>query len=351
MVLKKDAKTKRLTRKEALALLKNAPLLELGQMADDVRSKLHRKNIVTFVVDRNINYTNICVNQCGFCAFYRMKDHPEGYLLSHDEIFRKIDETIKMGGTQILLQGGLHPNLTIEYFEDLFRSIKARFHVHLHAMSAPEIIFISKQSGLSQAAALARLKAAGLGSIPGAGAEILSDRVRELISPRKINSSEWLGLMEEAHRQDIRSTATMMFGSGEGLKDIVDHLNAIRRLQDRTGGFTAFIPWTFQPANTKIDVKPTSGVEYLRVLALSRIYLDNIPNIQASWVTQGIKMMEVSLRFGANDMGSTMIEENVVAAAGVRYRASKDQLIRAAQNAGFKAAQRDTFYRILRRWF
>jgi len=346
----KSAKTKRLTKQDALVLLKNVPLLELGQMADDIRGRLHRKRTVTFVVDRNINYTNICVNQCGFCAFYRTKDQPDGYLLSSDEIFSKIAETIEMGGTQILMQGGLHPDLTIEYFEDLFQSIKARFNIHLHAMSAPEILFIAKQSKLSPAAALARLKAAGLGSIPGAGAEILSDRIRKVISPRKIKTSEWLGLMEEAHRQGIRSTATMMFGSGEGLEDIVEHLYVIRKLQDKTGGFTAFIPWTFQPDNTKINVKPTTGVEYLRVLALSRIYLDNIPNIQASWVTQGIKMMEVSLRFGANDMGSTMIEENVVAAAGVHYRASKEQLIRAAQNAGFKVAQRDTFYRILRRF-
>ena len=346
----KPAKTKRLTKRKALTLLKNAPFLELGQMADEVRRRLHRKNIVTFVVDRNINYTNICVNECRFCAFYRTKDQSESYLLSHDEIFRKIDETIEKGGTQILLQGGLHPDLSIEYFEDLFRSIKARFNVHLHALSAPEIFFIAQQSGLSSAVTLARLKAAGLGSIPGAGAEILSDRVREVISPRKIKSSEWLGLMKEAHRQGIRSTATMMFGSGEGLDDIVEHLDAIRRLQDKTGGFTAFIPWTFQPNHTKINVKPASGVEYLRVLALSRIYLDNIANIQASWVTQGIRMMEVALRFGANDLGSTMIEENVVAAAGVHYRVSKEELIRAAKNAGFKVAQRDTFYRTLRQF-
>lgn len=350
MVVSKSAKTKRLTKSKAFTLLKNAPLLELGQMADGLRRRLHKKNTVTFIVDRNINYTNICINQCKFCAFYRTKNHSEGYLLRQDDIFRKIDETIKLGGTQILLQGGLHPDLTIEYFEDLFRSIKARFNINLHAMSAPEILFLAKQSGLSTTATLARLKAAGLGSIPGAGAEILSDRIREVISPRKIKTLEWLDLMEEAHRQGIRSTATMMFGSGEKMEDIVEHLDAIRRLQDKTGGFTAFIPWTFQPANTKINVKPATGVEYLRVLAISRLYLDNISNVQASWVTQGIKMMEVSLRFGANDMGSTMIEENVVAAAGVHYRASKEQLIRAAQNAGFNAAQRDTFYRILRRF-
>jgi cyclic dehypoxanthinyl futalosine synthase len=341
---------KRLTRKEAIALLKNAPLLELGRMADDARRRRHSGKTVTFVIDRNINYTNICINRCRFCAYFRDAGHPESYLLSRDEIFGKIAETVALGGTQILLQGGLHPDLNIEYFEDLFRAIKSRFDINLHALSAPEIFFIAKQSGLSVPKTLARLKAAGLGSIPGAGAEILSDRVREAISPKKIKTAQWLGVMEAAHRQGIRSTATMMFGSGEEPDDIIAHLDAIRRLQDRTGGFTAFIPWTFQPSNTDIDIRPATGADYLRVLALSRVYLDNMANIQASWVTQGIKMAELSLRFGANDLGSTMIEENVVAAAGVSYRVSMEELVEAAHNAGFRAAQRDTFYKIIKRF-
>lgn len=342
--------TVRITRKEALALLKNAPLLELGRMADDARRRRHSGKTVTFVIDRNINFTNICINRCRFCAYFRDAGHPESYLLSHEAIFDKIAETVALGGTQILLQGGLHPDLNIEYFEDLFRAIKSRFDINLHALSAPEIFYIARQSGLSVPKALARLKAAGLGSIPGAGAEILSDRVREAISPNKIKTAQWLGVMEAAHKQGIRSTATMMFGSGEGPDDIIAHLDAIRRLQDRTGGFTAFIPWTFQPSNTDIDIRPATGADYLRVLALSRVYLDNIANIQASWVTQGIKMAELSLRFGANDLGSTMIEENVVAAAGVSYRVSMEELVEAAHNAGFRAAQRDTFYKIIKRF-
>lgn len=342
--------TGRITRKEALSLLKNAPLLELGRMADDARKRRHSGKTVTFVIDRNINYTNICINRCRFCAYFRDAGHPESYLLSHEAIFDKIAETVALGGTQILLQGGLHPDLNIEYFEELFRAIKSRFDINLHALSAPEIFYIAKQSGLSVPKALARLKAAGLGSIPGAGAEILSDRVREAISPNKIKTAQWLGVMEAAHKQGIRSTATMMFGSGEGPDDIIAHLDAIRKLQDRTGGFTAFIPWTFQPSNTDIDIRPATGADYLRVLALSRVYLDNIANIQASWVTQGIKMAELSLRFGANDLGSTMIEENVVAAAGVSYRVSMEELVEAAHNAGFRAAQRDTFYKIIKRF-
>jgi len=337
----------RLDRREALRLLKKAPLLELGRMADQTRKRMHRRKIATFVIDRNINYTNICVNRCRFCAFYRTPEHPESYLLSREEIFNKIEETLELGGTQILMQGGLHPELHIEFFEDLFSDIKSRYDIHLHALSAPEVVHIAKQSGLSLRMALVRLKAAGLGSIPGAGAEILSDRVREAISPRKIKSSEWLEVMRTAHSLGIPSTATMMFGSGEKPEDIVSHLSALRNLQDRTGGFTAFIPWSFQPDNTDIHVSPASGVEYLRVLALSRIFLDNIPNIQASWVTQGIKMAELALRFGANDLGSTMIEENVVAAAGVSYRVALPELLRAARNAGFTPARRNTFYKLL----
>jgi len=339
--------TKRINRREALRLLKEAPLLELGKMADETRRRLHRSHTVTYIIDRNINYSNVCINQCRFCAFYRPLNHPESYLLDRDTLFRKIEETLALGGTQILLQGGLHPDLSIEYFETLFRDIRGRFPIHLHALSAPEIHHLARQSGLSIRKTLERLKDAGLGSIPGAGAEILSDAVRREISPRKIRTSQWINVMRTAHRLGLRSTATMMFGSLEGGRDIVEHLDVVRRLQDETDGFTAFIPWSFQPGNTEINLRGTSGVDYLRILALSRVYLDNIPNIQASWVTQGIRMAEVSLRFGANDLGSTMIEENVVAAAGVSYRVSIEQILRAARHAGFRPARRDTFYNIL----
>ena len=341
------AKAGRVSRRTALRLLKDAPLLEIGEMADEVRRRLHRSGLVTFIIDRNINYTNVCVNQCRFCAFYRPEGHEESYLLDRDALFRKIEETLELGGTQILLQGGLHPGLSLEYFTDLFREIRERYPIHLHALSAPEIHDLARKSGLTLKRVIERLKEAGLGSIPGAGAEVLSDRVREAISPRKIRTSEWLGVMRTAHRVGLRSTATMMFGSLESFEDIIEHLEAIRKLQDATGGFTAFIPWSFQPGNTQLERSPASGVDYLRVLALSRLYLDNVKNIQASWVTQGIRMAEVSLRFGANDLGSTMIEENVVAAAGVSYRVSIAEILGAARNAGFRPARRDTFYNVL----
>jgi len=338
---------KRVDRRLALKLLKETSLLDVGEMADDMRRRIHGSGPVTFIIDRNINYTNVCVNQCRFCAFFRPEGHEESYLLDPGTLFRKIEETLDLGGTQILLQGGLHPGLGLEYFENLFREIKSRYPIHLHALSAPEIHDLSRKSGLPLRTVLERLKAAGLGSIPGAGAEILSDRVREMISPKKIRTSEWINVMRTAHRAGLRSTATMMFGSLESPEDIVNHLHAIRKLQDQTGGFTAFIPWSFQPGNTQIERSTASGVEYLRVLAVSRLYLDNIRNLQASWVTQGIRMAEVSLRFGANDLGSTMIEENVVAAAGVSYRVSIDEIVGAARNAGFKPARRDTFYNVI----
>ncbi|MCX5717011.1 MAG: dehypoxanthine futalosine cyclase [Nitrospirae bacterium] len=356
-------KDKRITKKEGLELLKNSGLLELGQRADKIRAKLHPEKTGTFIVDRNINYTNICINKCTFCAFWRDKEDKDSYILSEDELFKKIEETIKLGGTQILIQGGLHPDFNIEYYISLLKSIKSRFDINVHGFSPPEICYIADKSDLTINEALRILKGAGLDSIPGGGAEILSDRVREILSPRKIKSSSWLKVMEEAHRLGMRTTATMMFGSVEKPEDIIEHLDAIRTLQDRTGGFTAFIPWTFQPKNTelvkseKLKVKSensslfaATAVEYLRVLALSRIYLDNIRNIQASWVTQGLKIAEVALRFGANDFGSTMIEENVVASAGVSYRVSKEDIIRAIKNAGFTPAQRDTYYNIIKRF-
>lgn len=358
----------RITKRQALSMLKSADLLELGEFADEVRKGLHPEGIVTFVVDRNINYTNICINKCRFCAFWRDEDDTDAYLLDKDTIFRKIEETMNLGGTQILIQGGLHPSLGIDYYVDLLSSIKKRFDINIHGFSPPEIAYIADSSDITVREALIILRSAGLDSVPGGGAEILSDRVREIVSPRKIGSSRWLKVMENAHLLGMRTTATMMFGSIETHEDIVTHLDVIRQLQDRTGGFTAFIPWSFQPGNTELGqkakgkrqnlelgtqnskVSPATAVDYLKVLSLSRIYLDNIENIQASWVTQGLKLAQVALRFGANDFGSTMIEENVVAAAGVSYLVTKNDIVGAIKSAGFVPAQRDTYYRILRKY-
>lgn len=353
-------------------MLKHADLLDLGSRADEIRRELHPGRIVTFVVDRNINYTNICINQCRFCAFWRDEDAPDAYLLDKETLFSKIEETVALGGTQILIQGGLHPSLDIAYYIDLLQSIKRRFDINIHGFSPPEICYIADSADLTLRETLSLLREAGLDSVPGGGAEILSDRVREIVSPKKIRSSRWLSVMEHAHRLGMRTTATMMFGGIEEPEDIIDHLDSIRNLQDRTGGFTAFIPWSFQPGNTELgetfNVKgekignaaklksplskfhPATAVEYLKVLALSRIYLDNIENIQASWVTQGLKLAQVSLRFGANDFGSTMIEENVVASAGCSYRVSKEEIVSAIKSAGFRPAQRDTYYSLLKRF-
>jgi cyclic dehypoxanthinyl futalosine synthase len=352
-------KTNRLTKEEGLRLLKKADLLDLGRMADGISKSLHPEGIVTFIIDRNINYTNICINRCRFCAFWRDEDDPEAYLLEKDELLKKIEETIQLGGIQILLQGGLNPRLDIGYFLNLLREIKNRFDINMHGFSPPEICFMADRANLTIRETLQLLRDAGLDSIPGGGAEILSDRVREIISPKKIKSKRWLKVMEEAHRLGMKTTATMMFGSVEKAEDIIEHLNAIRSLQDKTGGFTAFIPWSFQPGNTELSkyasrithhvsrIYPATAVEYLRILAISRIYLDNINNIQASWVTQGLKLAQVALRFGANDFGSTMIEENVVASTGVSYRVSKEDIIRAIKDASFRPAQRNTYYKIV----
>lgn len=366
----------RINREEGIELLEKADLLTLGKMANNIREKLHPENRVTFVVDRNINYTNICINRCGFCAFYRDEDAEDAYILTKNEIFRKIEETLALGGTQILLQGGLHPSLAIDYFYDLLTSIKSKFPIHIHAFSPPEIIHIARLSDLTIKETLKILRSAGLDSIPGGGAEILVDRVRGIISPRKIKTEEWLGVMEKAHSIGIPTTATMMFGSVERKDDIVEHLLRLRDIQGRTGGFTAFIPWTFQPLNTELSRRqnpplpsdnppifppslregwgdeginrfPATGVEYLKVLALSRIILDNFSNIQVSWVTQGPKMAQVALKFGANDFGSTMIEENVVSAAGASYRITKEEIIEIIKDAGYIPAQRNTLYEII----
>jgi len=341
------------TREEALRLLRDEAFLALGKRADVVRQRLHPEGRVTFVVDRNINYTNVCTCQCRFCAFYRKPGDPEGYVLTPEEIFAKIQELVDRGGTQVLMQGGLHPDLPIEWFEELFGEMKRRFPgVQNHSLSPAEVVHVARVSGLPTEDALARLHRAGLDSMPGGGAEVLVDRVRREISPNKIGWREWAGVMEAAHRLGMPGTATMMFGSIETDEDLVDHLLRVRELQERTEGFTAFIPWTFQPTHTELGrtavARPAGAVRYLRVLAVSRLVLDNVPNVQASWVTQGEKVAQVALRFGANDLGSTMLEENVVAAAGVHFRLEAERLVELIADAGFRPAQRTTTYAVLR---
>jgi cyclic dehypoxanthinyl futalosine synthase len=330
---------KRISGKDFLKLVE-ADLYQLGVLADAVRKRLHPERKVTYVIDRNINYTDICVSACKFCAFFKAPDDPQGSVLSKEELLAKIRETQALGGTQILLQGGLHPELPLSFYEDMLRTMKAT-GIHIHGFSPPEICHFSQLSGLSVRAVLERLRAAGLDSIPGGGAEILSDRVRQQLAPRKCSADQWIAVMEEAHRQGMRTTATMMFGHIETWEERLEHLERLRALQDRTGGFTAFIPWPFQPDNTALaDTEKTTGLAYLRMLALCRIYLDNVANFQASWVTQGPKIAQLSLFFGANDFGSTMIEENVVAAAGVRFRLSEQEIRHLVTDAGFRPEQR-----------
>jgi len=338
---------KRLGDDEFLLLEQKADLYQLGFLANAIRERLHPERHVTFVIDRNINYTDICVSACKFCAFYKAPEEKGGYLLTFDELAEKIRETKELGGTQILLQGGLHPELPLEYYEDMLRFMKST-GIHVHGFSPPEICHFAKISGLGIPDVLARLIAAGLDSIPGGGAEILSERVRQLTAPRKCSADEWIGVMEEAHRQGLRTTATMMFGHVETVAERLEHLRRLRELQDRTGGFTAFIPWPFQPDNTVLaDIDKVGAIGYLRLLALSRIYLDNFNNIQASWVTQGPKVAQLSLFFGANDFGSTMIEENVVAAAGVSFRLSEQEIRRLVTDAGFTPMQRRMDYSLV----
>ncbi|HET6418967.1 MAG TPA: cyclic dehypoxanthinyl futalosine synthase [Geobacteraceae bacterium] len=342
-------KGERINREEADWLLTGADLIAVGKLADRIRRKLHPENIVTFVVDRNVNYTNICEAKCSFCAFYRDISDTGAYVLSNEEIFGKIDELVQQGGTQLLMQGGLHPDLDIGYFEGLFREIKRRFpQVRNHSLSPPEISHIAAVSGISVRETLGRLKDAGLDSVPGGGAEILVDSVRREISPNKIGWEKWSEVMREAAGLSLPTTATMMFGSREKPEDIVEHIFRVRQLQDGGGSFTAFIPWTFQPGNTELGGRTATGAEYLKVVALSRIILDNVPNIQASWVTQGAKIAQVALFFGANDMGGTMLEENVVAAAGCSFRMGLEEMIHIIRTSGFLPAQRTTLYDIVK---
>ena len=325
---------------EALTLAQGADLHRLGFLANAVRRRLHPEPLVTYVIDRNINYTDICVSACKFCAFFKAPEDEAGQVLSFDELGQKIEETKALGGTQILLQGGLHPHKPLAYYEEMLTFIKG-LGIHIHGFSPPEIWHFASLSGLTTREVLVRLQKAGLDSMPGGGAEILSERVRQEVSPRKCGAGQWLAVMEEAHGLGMRTTATMMFGHVETMTERLEHLDRVRDLQDRTGGFTAFIPWPFQPDNTALShLAKTSAFSYLRMLALARIFLDNIDNIQASWVTQGPKIAQVSLFFGANDFGSTMIEENVVAAAGVHFRLSEAEIRGLVTGAGFTPHQR-----------
>lgn len=334
----------RITDEEYLVLEREAGLHELGFMADSIRRRIHPEKKVTYVIDRNINYTDICISACKFCAFFKAPDDKGGYLLSFEELGKKIKETQDLGGTQVLLQGGLHPDLALEYYEEMLRFMK-QTGIHVHGFSPPEVCHFAQLSGLETEEVLERLIAAGLDSIPGGGAEILSDRVRNQIAPRKCSADEWLKVMEQAHKLGLRTTATMMFGHVEQSEERLEHLRRLRELQDRTGGFTAFIPWPFQPDHTALDtVSKVDAVGYLKTLALTRIYLDNFRNVQASWVTQGPKIAQLSLFFGANDFGSTMIEENVVAAAGVSFRLSEQEIRRLVTDAGFMPVQRRMDY-------
>jgi cyclic dehypoxanthinyl futalosine synthase len=347
-ITKKIGERSLLSKDEALHLLTKADLLEVGELANRLRKQRHPDNRVSFVVDRNVNYTNICESQCRFCAFYRTAEAEDAYLLAYETVYSKIQELVDSGGTQLLMQGGLHPDLKIEWFEELFRQISQKFpEVQIHSLSPAEVIHTAKLSGISMPDCLARLRAAGLDSLPGGGAEILVDEVRQEISPNKIGWHDWAAVMHEAHKLEMPTTATMMFGATERPEDIVEHLFRIRAIQKQTGGFTAFIPWTFQPDNTELGGETASGVEYLKVLALSRLVLDNIENIQASWVTQGDKMAQIALFFGANDLGGTMLEENVVAAAGVDFKLNQAQIIELVRDAGFIPARRTTTYKIL----
>jgi cyclic dehypoxanthinyl futalosine synthase len=339
----------RIDRAEALELYVHAPTALLAQLADEIRARKHPDRVVTYIIDRNVNYTNVCVARCNFCAFYRPVGSAEGYVLGFEEIFRKIDETIALGGGQLLLQGGHNPDLPLEWYVDLFTAIKARYpQFKLHALSPPEVIHLTRMSRLSVAQVIERLVAAGLDSIPGGGAEILVDRVRKILNCyNKASAGEWLDVMRHAHRAGLRTTATMMYGHVETPEERLEHMFRLRDLQDEMGGFTAFITWSYQPEHTELGGVEATGVEYLRTLATARLVLDNFDNVQASWVTQGGKVGQLSLAFGANDMGSVMIEENVVRAAGAAYCMDEIEIVRNIETAGFIPKRRNMHYEIL----
>jgi cyclic dehypoxanthinyl futalosine synthase len=341
----------RIDQATALELLEKADLAVLGYLADQVRRRFHPDNVVTFVIDRNVNYTNVCVAGCKFCAFQRKPSSPEGYVLDTEEILKKVQELVDWGGTTLLMQGGLNPNLPLKFYTDLLREIKKHFPmVQIHSFSAPEIVYLAKIEGLTIEEVIKALKDAGLDSIPGGGAEILSQEVRSFLSPGKCTVEQWEEVHRTAHKLGLTSTATMMFGHIEKPEHIVEHLERVRRIQDETGGFTAFIPWTFKKGNTMLDhIEEASSVYYLKVLALSRIYLDNFKNIQSSHVTQTMQVGIVGLHFGANDLGSVMMEENVISSTNYKVSIPKvEDMVSAIRSAGFVPAQRDTYYNIIR---
>ena len=335
--------------REYLELYQRAPLLELGRLADQERWRLHPDPVVTYIIDRNINYTNVCVADCQFCAFYRRPKDGEGYVLSYEEIGAKIDECKAIGGVQILIQGGHNPYIPFEWYLDLMRYIKANHPIHIHGFSPSEVVFFSERFRIPVPDVIRQLREAGLDSIPGGGGEILVDAIRERVARKKAQTDEWLGVQEEAHRQGMRTSVTMMYGLGETAADRIEHLFRVRQVQDRTGGFTAFICWPLQPEGTPgmSHMEKTDAVTYLRTLAISRIILKDVPNIQSSWVTMGHKVGQVALRFGANDYGSLMMEENVVSAAGTTYRTTRDEIDRIITDAGYTPRQRRQDYSLI----
>ncbi len=340
---------RRLLPHEGLILLESNDLAALARAADDVTRRKHPEDYRTYNIDRNVNYTNICVSGCRFCAFHCKPGAGDGYVIERDELYRKIEETIELGGDQILMQGGMHPDLTIDWYEDLVRGIRERFpQINVHGFSPTEIEHMGQVSKLSTADVLERLKSAGLGSLPGGGAEILVDRVRNKLSPCKVSADRWLEICRQWHKIGGRGSATMMFGHVETLAERIEHLERLRQVQDETGGFTAFIAWTFQPGNTELaDQRKVCPCEELKMLAGTRLYLDNFSNLQASWVTQGLTVGQMALRFGANDMGSLMIEENVVAAAGTRFHTNEAETRRAIERAGYSVRRRNVFYELV----
>ena len=348
-ILDKAVSGERISPQEGLQLLESHDLTALGEAANAVTERLHPENYRTYNIDRNINYTNVCTAVCDFCAFYRGPKSDEGYVLPREELLKKIEETVALGGNQILMQGGLHPDYQLDWYEELLQEIKQQFpSVNIHGFSPPELHHFTKINNLSIRTVLERLQAAGLGSLPGGGAEILVDRVRADMTRGKVMTDDWLNVMRVWHELGGNSTATMMFGHIETLAERIEHLDRLRQLQDETGGFTAFICWTFQPDHTDMsEIAPAGSFEYLKTQAVARLYLDNIPNIQSSWVTQGLKIGQLALLYGANDMGSLMIEENVVAEAGTVHYLSLDQIRDAIEELGFIPRQRNVFYELL----
>ena len=337
----------RLTSDAALKFFASGDLLELGKQADSIRRKKFG-NITTFIIDRNINYTNVCKNKCKFCAFWRRKNQRGAYLLTHEEILQKVRETVEAGGTQLMIQGGLHPDLPLSYYEEMLRLIKKNFKITIHSFTATEIQHFATCAGLSILETLKRLQAAGLDSLPGGGAEILVDDVRKKISPKKIMTDDWLNVMKLAHSIGMKSTATMVIGFGETLAQRLEHMKKIRDLQDETGGFRAFITWTYQPKNTALGGEKVSAWDYMKTLAMTRIFMDNVEHIQGSWVTQGERIGQLTQTFGADDLGSIMLEENVVRAAGTAFEMSTRKMIELIRSAGFIPAQRNTEYKVIR---